>query len=90
MATEDYNLSASELDRKGEILVQAEEIKADDKIYRAVTKHMLGKAQKIKRIADLRDKMANEDLSEKNDRMPNKKENNPEDSEESSEEKDDD
>lgn len=74
MSTEDYMLSSSDLDEKGEILVKAEEIKADDKIYRAVTKHMKEKANKITRIADLRDKMANEDLSNKTDRMPNKKE----------------
>ncbi len=75
MGTEDYTLSKSELDHKGHVLVEAEEIKSDDKIYRAVTKHMKEKAAKITRIADLRDKMANEDLSQtRNDHMPNKKE----------------
>jgi len=74
MSTEDYMLSKGELDHKGNVLVEAEEIKSDDKIYRAVIKHMKEKANKITRIADLRDKMANEDLSNKTDRMPNKKE----------------
>ena len=69
MSTEEYMLSARELDEKGEILVKAEDIKADDKIYRAVTKHMKEKAGKINRIADLRAKLAGDMGS-----MPNQKE----------------
>ena len=74
MGTDDYNLSESELDHKGRVLVEAEEIKADDKIYRAVTQHMKSKAAKITRIADLRDKMAETDLENSGSHMPNRKE----------------
>lgn len=74
MDTEKYNLTEDDLDRKGRILVLAEEIKSDDKVYRAVTQHMMKKANKIKRIAQLRDKMANEDLSNRTGRSPNNKE----------------
>lgn len=70
MATEDFTFSSSELDHKGNVLVEAEEIKADDKVYRAVTTHMREKASKINRIADLRAKLAEKNMGSE----PNKKE----------------
>lgn len=58
MATEDFMLSESELDQKGDILVKAEEIKSNSEVYRAVTNHMKKRAAKINRIADLRAKLS--------------------------------
>lgn len=61
--TEDLKYDDNDLDRDCNILVKAEEIRSNTKYYQAVAKHMKAKARKINRIADLRDVMAEEDLS---------------------------
>ena len=63
MSTTDYILTEKDLDYKGQVLVEAEEIKSNPEVYRAVTKHMKTKAAKINRIADLRDRLA-QDMSD--------------------------
>ena len=63
MSTTDYILTDKDLDYKGQVLVEADEIKSNPEVYRAVTKHMKKKAAKINRIADIRARLE-EDLSD--------------------------
>ena len=51
----EYVYTEDELDRALETLVAAEEIRSNDKLYQAVTKHGEEKSGKITRIKDLRD-----------------------------------
>lgn len=45
-----------ELDYMGEVLVKAEEIRADKKLYELVESHMKKRADQITSVADLRKK----------------------------------
>lgn len=59
-----YSYTESEMDEMGEIILVAEEIKGDDKLFRLVQKHLGEKGDKITKIQDLRD-IANEGDSTK-------------------------
>ena len=50
-----YTFTESEMDQMGEIILVAEEIKGDDKLFRLVQKHLAEKGDKITKIQDLRD-----------------------------------
>jgi hypothetical protein len=48
----------------GEVLLEAERIRSDDKVFRMVQKHLAEKKDEIRSITDLRNKIAGE-LEEK-------------------------
>jgi len=48
----------------GEVILEAERIRGDDKIFRMVQQHLRDKGGEINRIQDLRDKMSQEDLTD--------------------------
>lgn len=74
--TADLTLTESDLNHKGNVLVEADEIKSNASVYQAVTKHMKNKAAKYTRIADLRAKLANADLdAAEPESLHNRKEN---------------
>jgi len=50
-----YSYTEEELDEMGEIILTAEDIKADDKLFRLVQQHLKEKSGKITKIQDLRD-----------------------------------
>ena len=50
-----YSYTEEELDEMGEIILTAEDIKADDKLFRLVQQHLKEKSSKITKIQDLRD-----------------------------------
>lgn len=53
-ATENLSWSQKDLDEWADILVRAEDIRADVNKYDAVTRYMKNKGAKITRISDLR------------------------------------
>jgi len=52
-----YSYTASEMDQMGEIVLTAEEIKSDDKLFRLVKEHLEEKKGKINKIQDIRDSL---------------------------------
>ena len=58
-----YSYTESEMDQMGEILLTAEDIKSDDKLFRLVQEHLEEKSGKITKIQDIRDSLATEGLS---------------------------
>ena len=52
------------LDEMGQTILRADEIRRDDKLYRLVVEHLKKKSKQIKSIAEMRDKMANEEMKE--------------------------
>jgi len=59
-----YSFTEEELDHMGEVILEAERIRDDDKIFRMVQQHLRDKGGEITRIQDIRDKMAQEDLTD--------------------------
>jgi len=59
-----YSYTEKELDEMGEVILEAERIRGDDKIFRMVQQHLRDKGGEINRIQDLRDKMSQEDLTD--------------------------
>lgn len=57
-----YTYTEEEMDQMGEIILEAERIKGDDKVFRLVQQHLRDKGREINHIQDLRDKMAEDDL----------------------------
>jgi hypothetical protein len=46
----------------GEVILESERIRADDKVFRMVQQHLAEKGREIRSIRDIRDKMASDDL----------------------------
>ena len=55
-----YSYTESEMDQMGEILLTAEDIKSDSKLFRLVQKHLEEKSGKINKIQDIRDSLNSE------------------------------
>ena len=53
-----------DLDRLGEILLKADNIRKDDVLYRLVVERLKDKSKQIRSIAEMRDKMAQVNLTE--------------------------
>lgn len=60
-----YSFTVDEMDEMGEIILEAEKIRSDDKLYRLVQQHLEEKSKAISSIKDIRDRMAEEDLGMK-------------------------
>ena len=60
-----YSFTEDEMEEFGEILLVAEEIKADDKLFRLVTDYLKKKSDKITDIQSIRDRLANDRMSSK-------------------------
>jgi len=53
-----YNGNTQELDRLGSVLVEADEIKSDEKLHKLVQERLRSRAERITSIAGLREKIA--------------------------------
>ena len=60
-----YSFTEDEMEEFGEILLVAEEIKADDKMFRLVTDYLKKKSDKITDIQSIRDRLASDKMSSK-------------------------
>lgn len=67
--SEELDLSKEDLAKKAEILVEAEAIKDDVVVYRAVTKYMKEKSAKYNRIADLRNALNDSNIPNREEKI---------------------